>query len=108
MASSFKSRSNQLDDREVINLKFFLKQLANEYYDMDLLSGSITDSSKAEQAKAIAKSFRAKMRELDDKASAASTEGDKTIKDSIVDAFPQTSAQLNDFLVLLQDVPDEL
>jgi len=69
LASSVNGREGSIDDKETLSIKAFLKQLANEYYDMDLLSKSITDVTKATDAKALAKSFRVSIRECDDAAS---------------------------------------
>ena len=36
LAESVEKRKNEIDDKEIINIKFFLKQLANEYFDMEV------------------------------------------------------------------------
>lgn len=101
MADTIKTRNTEIDDNEVLNIKRFLKQLANEYEDMELLGGGIQDESKATDAKRIAKEFRKQIRQCDDAAS---------IRDfnKIVEIYPQSAALLTDFLGLLQDVPDEI
>jgi hypothetical protein len=101
LADSVKVRKNEMDQKEILNVKFFLKQLANEYYDMDLLGNSIIDKEKSSRAKEIAKEFRKLVRECDDAASNSNLE-------KIVELYPKTSGQLKDFFLLLQDVPDEL
>lgn len=101
VAETVRSRGTEMDDREKLNTKFFLKQLANEYYDMELLSKGILNPERAAQAKAIAKDFRQKVRECDD----ALDDGNVN---KILDNYPGTSAELDEFLSLLQDVPDEL
>ena len=37
LASSIEKRKDEIDDKEIINIKFFLKQLANEYFDMEVV-----------------------------------------------------------------------
>ena len=100
--NSVKSRETPLDDREVINSKFFFKQLANEYYDMDLLSNSIIDSKKKDEARLLSKDFRSTLRELDNTAS------DGSLNKHIIDADKVISKEFKDFFDLLSDVPDEL
>ena len=90
-----------MDEKEVLGLKFFLKQLSNEYYDMELLSTGIVDKAKASEALEIAKGFRKNIRACDDAASAGNI-------GLITEKYPSTSQQLKTFLELLQDVPDEL
>lgn len=68
---------------------------------MDLLSKGIQDEKKVAEAKRIAKEFRKLVRQCDDAAS------NKEFA-KIIQIYPQTSALLNDFLALLQDVPDEI
>jgi hypothetical protein len=101
LGSSFKTRGAEMGDPELLNAKFFFKQLANEYGDMELLAKGITDPQKAKQAKELAKSFRTKVRECDD----AATKGDIA---KIQENYVTTAGQLTTFLELLQDVPDEL
>ena len=36
LADSVKTRGSEMDEKEVLGVKFFLKQLANEYYDMEV------------------------------------------------------------------------
>ncbi len=101
VANSVKTRGNDMDLKEQLGLKQFLKQLANEYYDMELLTKGILDSNKKEQAKLIATDFRMKIRECDD----ALSDGNVN---KINDNYPITSKELKDFFILLQDIPDEL
>jgi|LauGreSBDMM110SN_4_FD.fasta_scaffold186558_1 hypothetical protein len=101
VANSVKTRGNDMDLKEQLGLKQFLKQLANEYYDMELLTKGIVDTNKKEQAKLIATDFRTKIRECDD----AITDGNIN---KITDIYPVTSKELKDFFLLLQDIPDEL
>ena len=101
LAENMKSRTVQMDDKEIVGTKLFLKQLANEYNDMNLLARGILDSSKAEKAKEIAKDFRVKVRECDD----AMTDGNTN---KIIENYPITSSEIAEFLELLSDVPDEL
>ena len=65
------------------------------------MTKGITDPAKAEDAKVIAKNFRVKIRECDDSAS----KGDIS---KIVDNYPSSANDLSNFLLLLQDVPDEI
>jgi len=101
LADSINTRGSEMSDVEILNIKYFLKQLANEYYDMELLSKGIPEPEKATLAKSLGKEFRLKIRECDD----AASKGDLA---KIVGIYPSTAKLLNDFLVLLQDVPDEL
>jgi hypothetical protein len=101
VADTIKTRNTEIDENEVLNIKRFLKQLANEYEDMELLGGGIQDASKATDAKRIAKEFRKQIRQCD--AAASSRDFNK-----IVEIYPQSAALLTDFLGLLQDVPDEI
>lgn len=101
LASSVQVRKSEMDQKEVLGIKFFLKQLANEYYDMDLLSNTIADKEKATAAKALAKEFRSLVRECDDAAS------DNNL-DKLLENYPKTAKQITNFLDLLSDVPDEL
>ena len=128
LADSLSTRQNDVDDREIISIKFFLKQLANEYYDMEvyyfrsydvlskiflspsivtvtqLLGKGISDPQKSAEALKLAKDFRAKIRECDDSSSKSIKEG----LDKITQNYPVTSKELSSFFELMQDVPDEL
>lgn len=101
LTDAIRPRIDTVDDKEVTSIKLFLKQLANEYYDMELLSNSIMDKTKAAEAVALAKNFRAEMRALDDAASKGNVR-------AVLDAYPATAKELQDFLDMLNDVPDEL
>jgi len=101
VTDGIRPRVAEVKDKEVTALKMALKQLANEYYDMELLSKSITDPSRATSAMELAKDFRVQMRANDD----AATAGDIQ---KIVDSYPATAKDLSDFLDLLSDVPDEI
>jgi hypothetical protein len=101
LANSIKSRTSEIDERETQGIKVFLKQLANEYSDMELLGKGIMDPAKAESAKSIAKNFRKQIRECDDAAS------EKNFA-KILEIYPTTATELKDFLGLMQDVPDEI
>ena len=90
-----------MTEQEILGIKAFLKQLANEYSDMDLLSKGIIDPKQAEEARAVGKEFRKLIRACDD----AASEGNL---DKILELYPKTADLLNKFLVYLQDVPDEL
>lgn len=41
LAESVEKRKAEIDAKEIISIKFFLKQLANEYYDMEVFSSYI-------------------------------------------------------------------
>lgn len=101
LANSIQSRKNEVSQSEILGIKLFLKGLANEYYDMDLLLGSISEPSKAAEAKTLAKEFRTTVRACDDAATNDNL-------DKIIELYPKTKAQMKDFFALLQDVPDEL
>ena len=101
LAKSIAPRQDSIDTAELLNIKYFFKQLANEYYDMDLLLSSINDPTKRAEAKALAKSFRENIRACDDAAS------DSNVK-KILEIYPKSANQLKTFFLLLQDVPDEL
>lgn len=101
LSDNLASRDYNIPEPEILNTKLFLKQLANEYYDMELLVKGITDPTKAVKAKEIMKDFRNKIRECDDAASNGNVA-------KIGENYPVTSSELNEFLGLLQDVPDEL
>lgn len=97
-------RKNDIDDAEITRIKSYLKQLANEYYDMELLAKGIPDKEKSKKAVEIAKDFRVKIRECDDAAS-------RSVQDAIVkitENFPSTYEELEIFFQLMSDVPDEL
>lgn len=68
---------------------------------MELLGNGIPDARKADDARKIAKEFRKEVRLCDDAAT------DRNF-DKILEIYPQTAALINDYLGLLQDVPDEL
>ena len=101
LAGSIKARASEIDEKETQGIKIFLKQLANEYGDLELLSKGILDPTKAETAKSLAKTFRKQIRECDDAAS------DRNFA-KILEIYPSTATELKDFLELLQDVPDEI
>lgn len=101
LSNSLKQRLGSIDDKEVTGIKLILKQLANEYYDMELLSKSITDPTKAKQAVDLALDFRKQMRANDDAASGGDLQ-------KVVDSYPATAKELADFFELLSDVPDEI
>jgi len=101
LAGSVEKRKSEVDQKEILNIKQFLKGLANEYYDMDLLSKSITDTSKREKAVQVAKDFRTTIRACDDALTAGGV-------DDLLAKYPQGAQYLVDFFELLNDVPDEL
>ena len=85
----------------MLSIKVFLKQLSNEFYDMELLSKSINDPVKQKEARELAKTFRSQIRECDDAA------GNGNLA-KIVELYPTTQTELKDFFGLMQDVPDEI
>jgi len=101
LASTIKLRANELSEQEVLGIKAFLKALANEYGDLELLSGGIQDDTRKKAAISDAKEFRKLIRQCDDAASA----GDFN---KINELYPVTAALLNSVLSSMQDVPDEL
>ena len=86
---------------ELVNVKFFLKNLANEYSDMELLGKNIPDAEKSKEAIRIGKEFRKNIRDCDD----AVSKGDLN---KLLELYPITNNQIATFIELLQDVPDEL
>ena len=90
-----------MDEEEIQAIKVFLKQLANEYYDMEIVSKGIIDPLKEGEALNLAKTFRKQIRECDDAASNRNLQ-------KILDIYPITAQEMKDFFVLLQDVPDEI
>ena len=86
---------------EWLNIKIFLKRLANEYYDMELLSKSIMDKEKAKEALTYAQQVRTKARECDDAISAKNY-------DKIIEVSPTMDKLFQNFFSALNDVPDEL
>lgn len=103
-AESVELRKNEIDDAEITQMKSYLKQLANEYYDMELLAKGIPDKEKSTKAIELAKDFRVKIRECDDAAS-------RSVRDAVVKItanFPSTYEELETFFQLMSDVPDEL
>ena len=101
LTDSVSKRKDEVDEKEKLNIKQFLKGLANEYYDMDLLSKSISDPDKKAKAIEVAKEFRTTIRSCDD----ALTNGGV---DKLIDIYPSSAKYLVDFFDLLNDVPDEL
>jgi len=101
LAEGLRPRVAEVDSKEALNIKTFLKQLANEYYDLEILSKSISDPAKAKVAMELAKDFRAQMRANDDAATAGNIQ-------KIVDSYPSTAKDLQDFLDLTSDIPDEI
>lgn len=61
----------------------------------------MTDASKVSKAKEIALDFRKKIRECDDAAAAGNFK-------KVIDNYQITSQEMNDFIDLMNDVPDEL
>ena len=90
-----------MSDQEVLGVKSFLKALANEYGDMELLAGGIQDDAMKKTAISNAKEFRRLIRQCDDAASAGDFK-------KINELYPTTAALLNSVLASMQDVPDEL
>lgn len=101
LSTSVSKRQDSIDEKEILNIKAFLKGLANEYYDMDFLSKSITDNTKLEKAKVVAKDFRTTIRKCDD----ALTKNDIS---TVLANYDSSAKQLQEFLNLLSDVPEDL
>jgi len=102
LADSVKTRGNDMDDKEKLGIKLFLKQLSNEYYDMELLTTGVVDADKKSQAISVAKDLRAKVRAIDDSITVGAS------LDKFQELYPETKKELSQFFELLQDVPDEL
>ena len=103
LAGNIKARQTDIEgsEQETQGIKIFLKQLANEYGDMELLGQGILDKDKSTQAIAIAKTFRKQIRECDDAASVKNFA-------KVLEIYPTTAAELKDFIGLMQDIPDEI
>ena len=103
LAGNIKARQSEIEgsEQETQGIKIFLKQLANEYSDMELLGQGILDKDKSTRAIAIAKTFRKQIRECDDAA------GNKNFA-KVLEIYPTTASELKDFIGLMQDVPDEI
>lgn len=101
VAKSAKERGSEMDNMEIQTLKIFMKQLANEYGDMEFLSRSINSEKDREAAKQIGKDLRIVAREVD-----------KALSDGKVEVlsekYPEMKKMVSDFLDYLSDVPDEL
>lgn len=102
LADTVKTRGNEMDDKEKLGIKLFLKQLSNEYYDLELLTRGVLDAEKKEKALAVAKDFRSKVRAIDDSITIGAS------LDTFQSLYPTTASDLSTFFTLLQDVPDEL
>jgi hypothetical protein len=90
-----------MSDREVLDTKAFLRQLSNEYLDMEYLSKSIADKTKASDAINVAKEFRNTVR------SAEKAMSDRNFP-AVLEFYGQSNNLINQYLADLQDVPDEL
>ena len=101
LSSTVKARGDEMKQDETLAIKLFLKQLANEYNDIERLSKGILDPQKSDRGIAIGKQFRKLIRECDD----AVSKGDLN---KIIENYPVSNKLLTEFIELLQDVPDEL
>ena len=90
-----------MDNVEIQTLKIFMKQLANEYGDMEFLSRSISNERDRESAKQIGKDLRVVAREVDKALSDQKVE-------VLTEKYPSMKKLMADFLTYLNDVPDEL
>lgn len=101
VADSVKKRGSEMDNMEIQQLKIFMKQLANEYGDMEYLARGISSEKDREAAKAAGKGLREAARAVDKGLSDGKT-------DILTDNYPAMKKQIADFFALLSDVPDEL
>jgi hypothetical protein len=101
VAESVKKRGSEMDNTEIQTLKIFMKQLANEYGDMEFLSRSINSEKDREAAKQIGKDLRVAAREVDKALSDQKVE-------VLTEKYPVMKKMVADFLAYLSDVPDEL
>jgi sulfite reductase alpha subunit-like flavoprotein len=101
VADSVKKRGSEMDNMEIQQLKIFMKQLANEYGDMEYLARGISSEKDREAAKATGKGLREAARAVDKGLSDGKT-------DILTDNYPAMKKQIADFFALLSDVPDEL
>jgi hypothetical protein len=79
----------------------FIKQFANEYSDFELLSKGILDKSSQEKALLAAKDFKANMRECDRALSSNDL-------NKVLDLYPRTAKDIEEFFSYMQDIPDEI
>ena len=79
----------------------FLRSLASEYQDMELLSRGIQDSNNAAEAISAAKEFRRLVRDCDDAVSS------RDLK-KVIELYPKTTELFDKYLGYLQDIPSEL
>ena len=101
VADSVKKRGSEMDNAEIQQLKIFMKQLANEYGDMEFLARGINSGTDREAAKAVGKNLRISAREVDN----ALSDGKTSV---LIENYPAMKKQIADFFALLSDVPDEL
>ena len=101
VGESVLKRGSEMEETEIQTIKIFLKQMANEYGDMELLSRGISGEKDKADAIKIAKNLRLTFREMDNALS------DKNIK-KVSEGYPTTRDKISEFLKYLQDVPDEL
>ena len=101
LSKSVRERKDSIDEKEILNIKAFLKGLANEYTDMDFLAKSVQDPKTQQEAKDVAKDFRTQIRKCDD----ALTNNDIN---AVLSTYDTSAKQLKTFFDLLSDVPDEL
>ena len=91
VAESAKKRGNEMDNMEIQTLKIFMKQLANEYGDMEFLSRSINSEKDKEAAKQIGKDLRVVAREVD-----------KALSDGRVERLAEEYPKMNYFFITIQ------
>ena len=101
VGESVKKRGAEMDNMEIQTLKIFMKQLANEYGDMEFLTRSINSEKDKEAAKQIGKDLRVVAREVDKALSDGRVE-------RLAEEYPKMKKMVSDFLAYLSDVPDEL
>lgn len=101
VADSVKKRGSEMDNMEIQQLKIFMKQIANEYGDMEFLARGIGSEKDREAAKATGKDLRECARAVDKGLGEGKTE-------ILTDKYPAMKKDIADFFALLSDVPDEL
>ncbi|KAJ1431610.1 hypothetical protein B484DRAFT_430215 [Ochromonadaceae sp. CCMP2298] len=101
LAATITSRPTEMDDKEILAAKAFMKSLANEYRDMELLSTGIMDKDKAQEARDTAKEFRKVVRACDDAAT------DSNMK-KVAELYPESALLMDKYLGFLQDIPADL
>ncbi|KAJ1462683.1 hypothetical protein M885DRAFT_505701 [Pelagophyceae sp. CCMP2097] len=93
-------RMMEIEETEWEGVRLFLRKLYLAGDDMNYLSKNL-DATKKAQAKELANAFQLAIKKADRLAASKD-------RDAVAQLYTTTSVQMKDFLVLLQDIPDEL